>query len=896
MSTRNLNRLFAPRTVALVGASPRDGSLGKAVLRNLIEQTPQFDLYLVNPKHRSIDGRACYKSLQDLPATPDVVIITAPRGAVMAIAEEAAAYGAGAAIVVTADPSHGDESLKAQLRQLSQRSGLRIIGPNCLGVMAPHGKFNASFASHPIVPGGIAVVSQSGAITIALLAFAARRGIGFSGVVSLGDMADVGFAEMLDHFALDGNTRAILLYVEAITNAKDFMQAARAAARVKPVIAIKAGRSAAAAQAAATHTGALAGADDVYDAAFLRASILRVEGIAELFDAATALSRIRPFEGERLAIVTNGGGLGVLAIDELHQAGGLAAQLSAQTIQQLDAVLPAGWSRANPVDIVGDADPARFRAALIPVLDDPQVDAVSLMFCPTAMSQSHAVADVVVQCVREVRSRTSRNKPVFASWLEEDSEVEALFAAEGIPLFRTGAIEAFMNMVRWRRRRTTLMITPPAVAEKSVPQTDRARKILDAALARSETWLPPWDVTSILECYSIPCAQTFFASSPQETAAISQTLLAQSGACALKILSKDIVHKSDLGGVVLDLSTPAQVESAATLMLSRISAARPDARIDGFIVQAMVKFPHGRELIAGIAEDAVFGPFIVFGQGGKSVEIVRDRAIEFPPLDMALAHAMIARTRVSRLLKAYRDEPAACVESVAMTLAKLAQMSAELPQIISLDLNPLVAHEKGVMAIDARIAIAPTGATHTLRANPRLAIAPYPAWLEKRITLRSGAQLFLRPVRPQDESLYRAFLEKVSPEDLQLRFFSAVRQFDHAFIARLTQIDYARAYAVVAIDTASGDIVGTVRLLHDPAGVSAEYAILVRSDWQGMGLGWALMQEAIAYARSAGLKRIEGQILGSNIKMQHMCAELGFDLHRDPQDSATWLASLEISP
>ena len=896
MSTRNLNRLFAHKSVALVGASARSGSLGQAVLHNLLAQKPDYELFLVNPQHREIGGRLCHGSLKELPVPPDVVIVAAPRNAVLQIAEEAAAAGAGVAIVVTADPSHGEHSLKARLRDLASRTNLRIVGPNCLGVMAPHGKLNASFASHDISPGEVAVISQSGAITIALLAFAARRGIGFSGVVSLGDMSDTGFADMLDHFANDGKTRAILLYVEAVSGAKAFMQAARAAARMKPVIAIKAGRSPAAAQAAATHTGALAGADDVYDAAFLRSGILRVDGIAELFDAATALSRIRPFDGERLAIVTNGGGLGVLAVDELQCAGGLIAQLSSQTMQQLDAVLPAGWSRANPVDIVGDADPARFRAALTPVLDDPQVDAVSIMHCPTAMSHSHAVAQVVVECVRDARSRTGRNKPVFASWLEEDSAVEKLFAAEGIPLFRTGAIEAFMNMVRWRWRHQTLMKTPPAAAENVVPQTGQARSILDAALTRGDKWLPPWDVTALLECYGISCASTSFAPGPREAAIISQALVAQGGACALKILSKDIVHKSDIGGVALDLRSPEQVESAATLMLARMSAARPDAKIDGFIVQAMVKFPHGRELIAGIADDAIFGPFILFGQGGKSVEVVRDRAIDFPPLDMALAHGMIARTRVSRLLQAYRDEPAVCLESVALTLTKLALMSAELPQVISLDLNPLVAHEHGAMAIDARVAIAPVDAAAGLRANPRLAIAHYPAWQEKHFELPTGDRLFLRPVRAQDEDLYRSFLHKVSPEDLQLRFFSAVRHFDHAFIARLTQIDYARAYAVIAIDPEAGEIAGTVRLLHDPAGAKAEYAILVRSDWQGKGLGWALMQEAIAYARMAGLKTIEGQILGANVRMQRMCAELGFDLRRDPQEPSTWLAVLEINP
>ena len=787
-----------------------------------------------------------------------------------------------------------ETSLKHKLAELASRKGIRIVGPNCLGVIAPRAGLNASFAAHSVAKGDLALVSQSGAITVSLIAWAAQRNLGFSGLVSLGDMSDVGFGDTLDWFAQDAGTRAILLYVEAITHAKRFMSAARAAARIKPVIVIKAGKSRRAAQAAATHTGALAGADDVYDAAFRRAGLLRVSGIEDLFEAAETLGRIPPFAGERLGIVTNGGGLGVLTVDELEEAGGKLAQFTPETLAALDAKLPESWSHGNPADIVGDADAARFEAALGPILADANTDAVMVLHCPTALSRSEEVAEAVVRSLEQHRKISMRKKPVFAVWLGSNERTDEIFTKAGIPHFETDAVRGFMHSVNWRKSRDELMAMPP-VYEKVECDTELARKIIADAIGKKTRWLPATDVFALLQCYGIASAETIDAADAVEAAKLCVPLIESYGACVVKIKSPDITHKTEVGGVALDLSSPDEVSRAVNGMLQLAKRLRPEARIEGVTLHPMIKRPHGRELIAGLAEDPTFGPIVLFGQGGKAVEVIRDRAIGLPPLNRTLAQDMIRRTRVSRLLAEYRDTPAADRTAIANVLVNLAQMSADIPEIQSLDLNPLIADENGVMALDARIEIAPAQPLTRYGANPRFAIAPYPKALEQHLTLRSGHKVFLRPVRPEDESLYPALFAKVSKEDLRLRFFAPIREFSHQFIAQLTQIDYARAYALAAVEESTGEIAGVVRLMHDPDDISGEYAILVRSDWKGRGLGWHMMHLVIDYARETGLRYIEAQVLPENKPMLDMCANLGFSIANDPEDPALRYVRLDLS-
>ena len=894
MTTRHLECLFKPRSLALVGASPRAGSLGHAVLANLRAGGFKGEIWLVNPSHTEIDGLPCVGRLADLASPPDLAIFAAPRESTVALVEEAAALKIPAAVVITSDPDHGAQSLSARLRRLAGETGIRIVGPNCLGVVAPRAGVNASFAAHPVSPGDLAVVSQSGAITTSLIAWAHQHKVGFSGLVSVGDMADVNFADLLDYFALDPATRAILLYVEAIGDAKTFMSAARAAARVKPVVVIKGGRNPGAAKAAATHTGALAGADAVYEAAFRRAGLLRVTDIDELFDAAETLGRVRAFPGDRLAILTNGGGIGVLAVDDLIDRGGRLAELTPALRVRLDSFLPPAWSHANPVDIVGDADAARYSNALAALLEDKGNDAIVVMHCPSALSQSEEAAAAVAETVKKYRAATMIQKPVFAAWLGASEESNRIFEAAGIPYYTTGAVRGFMHLVHWRQNRDVLMAVPPSMPVDFAPDVSAARSTLAKALARGAKWLEPDEIVTLFEAYSIPIAVVRRAATPEQAAALAEPLIATYGACVIKIQSPDISHKSDVGGVVLGLDSPQAVAAATRQMLAHIAEAVPNAHLDGVTIHPMVVRPHARELIAGLAEDPTFGPVIVFGRGGKAVEVINDRALALPPLDLALAHDLIARTRVARLLCAYRDEPAADVDAVALTLVKLAQLSADFPEIQELDINPLLADAAGVIAIDARVAIAPVAAPQRAGANPRFAIAPYPKMWERKLTLRDGQRIFVRPVRPEDEDLYVRYFEEISQEDLRLRFFAPVKEFSHTFIARLTQIDYARGLALCAIDEATGDKVGGVRLMLDVDHESGEYAILLRSDQKGKGLGWSLMELIIEYARKENLRHIEGQVLGENTTMILMCQELGFHIADDPQAPGIKLVRLDL--
>jgi acetyltransferase len=896
MSTYRLDKLFAPRSVALVGASPRATSPGHAVLRNLRAAGFSGRIDLVNPHYAEIEGIRAVKSLRDLPAAPDLVIIAIPPQAVPAAVAEAAEKGAAGAIIVTAGLGHGPGSLAEASNQAARAHGLRLIGPNCLGVLVPRCKLNASFAASTPRNGDLALISQSGAIATGMVEWSVNRDIGFSAMVSLGDSVDVDFGDLLDFFALDLRTRAILLYVESIKDARKFMSAARAAARAKPVVVVKSGRQALGAKAAQTHTGALAGSDAVYDAAFRRAGLLRVLDLDELFAAAETLGRLKPFPGKRLAILTNGGGIGVLAVDRLADLGGTLAGISPATMQRLDSALPPIWSRANPIDIAGDADAARYTAAFEALLADPENDAILVMNVPTALASAEDAAKAVASVAQTHRSTTIRPKPVLSVWVGNSGAASRTLEAAGIPDFETetDAVRGLMHLVRYREGLEALMATPPSLPEDFKPDTATARAIVEDAVQSGRTWLDPIEITRLLGAYAIPVAPALLARTPEEAAAVARPLLADGDTVVAKILSPDIVHKSEVGGVRLNLTSEAAVRAAVADILARARAARPDARITGVTIHPMVLRPKARELIAGIADDPTFGPVIVFGRGGTAVEVINDKALALPPLDLALARDLIARTRVARVLKAYRDVPAADENAVALLLVKLSQLAADLPQLRELDLNPVLADKDGLIAVDARVAVAPLSkARHG--GHPRFAIKPYPKEWERQLTLRDGTAILVRPVRPEDEPLYQRFFPGVSEQDLRLRFFAPVKEFGHAFITRLVQIDYARAMAFVAIEQATGDMLGGVRVHADANYDRGEYAILLRSDLKGKGLGWQLMQMMIEYARATGLKVVEGQVLAENTNMLEMCRELGFDVTADPDEPGVCLVKLALA-
>jgi acetyltransferase len=886
MSTYRFDRLFAPRSVALVGASERPGSLGRAIVHNLFGAGFQSPIHLVNPRHRSIMGHAAVSSLSNLQAAPDLVVIASPAETVPSVIAQACEMGAGAAIVVTAGLGHGAGSLAEAAHAQARAHGLRLLGPNCLGLIAPRAKLNASFAARMPARGHLALVSQSGAVAAGLIEWAAAKSIGFSAIVSLGDQLDIDLGDCLDHFALDGDTRAILLYIESVAAARKFVSTARAAARAKPVIVVKAGRVAEGAKAAATHTGALAGSDAVYDAVFRRAGLLRVSGLDELFAAAETLARLKPFVGSRLAILTNGGGVGVLAVDQLIGRGGKLASLSAQTLQRLDGRLPATWSRGNPVDIIGDADAGRYADALDALLEDTDNDALLVMNVATGLTPSEDAARAVVDGIYRHRENAGTTKPIFAAWIGQAGAVPELFEAQQIPHYATEAeaVSGFMHLVDYSRLRDDLMATPPALAPMPDPDVAKARAIVAAALRDGRVWLDPVETVTLLAAYGIPIVPALHAQDADGAERTATTLLAEHSAVAIKILSPDIIHKSDIGGVRLNLASADAAREAAAEMIDHVRARCPDARIRGVTVHPMVNRSKARELIAGIADDPTFGPMILFGRGGTAVEVIDDKALALPPLDLKLARDLIARTRVSRLLGPYRDVPAADRDAVALVLVKLTRLAADLPEVREIDVNPLLADGDGVIALDARVRVAAMLLAAKAAGDARFAIRPYPSEWERMLALRDGTTVLARPVKPEDETLFLEFFRHLSEEDIRLRFFTRVKDRSHAFIARLTQLDYARAMAFAAIDRSTGQLLGVVRLHADVNYESGEYAVLVRSDLKGRGLGWALMELIISYARAEGLGRIRGQVLAENTTMLAMCRELGFSLTTDPAE------------
>jgi acetyltransferase len=887
MSTYRLRNLLSPRSVALIGASPRQGSVGRAVLENLGKAKFEGQVGLVNSHYPEICGVVAVDSLDKLPFVPELVVMTAPAAAIPDLIDQAGKRGAAGALIITAGLGHGAGSLADAAEHAARKYGMRLIGPNCLGIMMPGASLNASFSAHSPCAGNLALISQSGAIGAGMVDWAAQRDVGFSGIVSIGDQLDVDIADLLDYFALDGATRAILLYVEAIKDARKFMSAARAAARVKPVVVVKSGRMAQGANAAATHTGALAGSDAVYDAAFRRAGILRVSDLRELFDCAETLGRVGPPPGKRLAILTNGGGIGVLAIDRLAELGGIPAPIAPEIRGRLDAVLPRTWSGSNPVDIVGDADAARYAAALEVLLSDPGNDAILVMNVQTAIAPADEIAATVINLVGKYRQQHPRAaKPVLAVWVGAEQKVIAALSGAGIPNYPTedDAVRGFMHLARHQEVLEALTRVTPAMPDSFVPDLKTAKQIVATALADGRKWLDPVQVKGLLEAYDIPMVATFAAADAEQAVAFASQIFAQGATVVLKINSRDIVHKSDVGGVVLNLTSPEAVRTATADILARARAAWPGARISGVIVQAMVVKAKARELILGLADDPTFGTVVLFGRGGTAVEIINDKALALPPLDLQLANDLIERTRVSRLLRAYRDVPAVKPDAVPMVLVKLAQMAADIPEIRELDINPMLADERGVMAVDARVVVGSAEPKFRGLGPANFAVRAYPLQWERHLQVKDNWRVFVRPIRPDDEPLIHDLLRHVTPHDLRLRFFAQMKQFSHEFIARLTQLDYARAMAFVAFDEHTRELVGVVRIHSDSIYESGEYAILLRSDLKGRGLGWALMQLIIEYARSEGLKVISGDVLQENLVMLDMCRNLGFEVKVDPAE------------
>jgi acetyltransferase len=871
MTVRNLGYLFRPRSVAVIGASDRPHSVGSTVMRNLLAGGYKGGIYPVNPGHETIAGLAAAPDVAHLPVVPDLAVVCTPARAVPQVIADVAAKGTRAAIVITAglarECTPDGRTLQQAMLDAARPHLLRILGPNCVGLLVPALGLNASFAHASAAPGNIAFVSQSGALTTAMLDWARSHAIGFSHFISLGDGADVDFGDTLDYLASDPQTRSILLYIESISAARKFMSAARAAARHKPVIVVKAGRVPEGAKAAASHTGALAGADEVYDAAIQRAGMLRVETTLELFNAVETLARAKPLQGERLAIMTNGGGPGVMATDALVRLGGRLAPLSDDLRGRLDAILPGVWSRSNPVDIIGDAPVERYVDTLKLLLDDPGSDAVVLIHAPTAIVPA---TDIAKACAELARASA---KNVLTCWVGGEGVREArdILVAAGVPTFDTPeqAVRAFMHIVSYQRNRELLLEMPPSAPVELKPDRAAAQRIVRDVLGQGRDMLTESESKALLAAYGVPVVSTYIACDAEEAARRATEI---GFPVAVKLVSPDLSHKSDVGGVALDLSSADEVRQAAHGIAQRVAKLKPGAQLTGYTVQPMIRRPGAHELIIGAVVDAIFGPVVLFGQGGTAVEVIGDRAVGLPPLNMKLARELIARTRVAKLLQGYRDRPAADRTAIELALISVGQLIADMPEIVELDVNPLLADEHGVLALDARVRVAPA----KVRGEERLAIRPYPVELEERQYI-VGRDVLIRPIRPEDEPAFKRFLAEIEPEDIQFRYFHALREMPRSELARFTQIDYDREMALIATEVGvPGSILGEVRVVIDPDNDRAEFAILVRSDLKRHGLGYLLMSKIIDYCRAHGTREVYGLVLSANRQMLDLAAHLGF--------------------
>jgi len=880
MNSHYLASLFEPESVAIVGATERAGAIGAVLIDNMLAARYRGALYAVNPKYRRVRGVACYASVAEIPQPVELAVVATPPAAVAGVIEQCGIKGIRSAVVITAGFSETGAAgalLEREILRNARRHRVRMIGPNCLGIMRPDIGLDATFAKGTALEGSLGLVSQSGAICTSLLDWARPNGVGFSSVVSLGGSADIDFGEILDYLVYDPRTEQILLYIEGIRDARRFMSGLRAAARVKPVIVMKSGRHPTGVRAAISHTGAMVGADDVFEAAVRRTGAVRVTTIGQLVAAAQALtSRVHP-QGDRLAVVTNGGGPGVLAADRASDLGVSLAELAPDTVSRLKSALPANWSHANPLDLIGDADAARYDAAVAACLADPGVDGVLVILTPQAMTAPTGVARAVAQW--GARS----TKPLLAAWMGEEQVAEgrAVLKAASIPVFRTPepAVEMFAHVSSYYRNQRLLLQTPAPLAAQVAPDVAAARAVIEAALAEHRAVLTARESKALLAAFRIPVVQPRPAHSAQAAAEVAEAL---GFPVVMKIDSPDITHKTDVGGVVLDLRSADAVAAAYHEMLARVREAQPAAAITGVTLEPMVRPRNGREVIVGVLHDPVFGPAITFGAGGVAVEIMADRGVGLPPLNDFLAREMIRCTRISRMLGAFRGMPPADLDALVSVLVRVSEMVCELPWLREMDLNPLIVDEAGAIVLDARVVV------HTrapaAQAYSHMAIHPYPAHLAESWRTPEGVEVDVRPIRPEDAEIEREFVRALSPETKYLRFMSTLKELTPVMLARFTQVDYDREMALIAVVTEGGRErqIGVARYVVNADGETCEFAVVVAEAWQGRGLGRHLMQRLIALARERGLAAMQGDILAANSGMLDLVAKLGFTFAEVP--------------
>ncbi len=888
VTQRPLDAIFAPRSVAVVGATEKVGSVGRTILWNLISTPFGGTVYPVNPKRPNVLGIRAYPSVSDLPETPDLVVIVTPAPSVPAIIAECVAMGVPGAIIISAGFKEvGPEGveLERQVLEQARRGRMRIIGPNCLGLMNPLNGLNATFASTMARPGNVGLVSQSGALLTAILDWSLKENVGFSKFVSIGSMLDVNWGDLIDYLADDPQTKSILLYMESIGDARSFLSAAREVALSKPIIVIKAGRSAQAAKAAASHTGSLAGSDEVLDAAFHRSGVLRVNRISELFYLAEALSKQPRPRGPRLTILTNAGGPGVLATDTLIGTGGQLAELSEATVAELNAFLPVHWSHANPIDVLGDASPERYARALEKAADDPASDGLLVILTPQAMTDPTQTAETLKHAAKSVTG-----KPVLASWMggSDVAAGEAILNRSNIPTYPypDTAAQVFTLMWRYSDNLRALYETP-SLAEDEVTDgaaTERGAAILAAALASGRTLLTELESKQLLEAYGIPTVPTRVATTPEAAVALAGEL---GYPIVLKLHSETITHKTDVGGVKLNLADADAVRAAYEAIRASVTRLAGAEHFLGVTVQPMIKLD-GYELIIGSSPDAQFGPVLLFGSGGQLVEVYKDRALGLPPLNTTLARRMMERTKIFTALKGVRGRPPVDLAALERLMVRFSRLIVEQRRIAELDINPLVAAPERLIALDARVVLHPADVPDDRLPTP--AIQPYPQGYVAPWTLRDGRPVTIRPIRPEDEPLIVKFHQELSENSVYMRYFHAMKlsqRISHERLTRICFIDYDREMALVAEGRdADGhpQILGVGRLSKRRGVNEAEFGLLIADACQRQGLGSELLGRLVQVGRDGQLDRITAEILPQNRPMQALCQGLGFTLQADEHD------------
>lgn len=884
MSKHYLTSLFSPKSVAVFGASDRVDSVGQIVFHNMLESNFQGALYPINSRVAEVQGRRAYASISEIEDEIELVVIATPPQTVPDIIEECGKHGVKAAVIITAGfgeiGAEGQE-LERRLLENAKRYGIRLVGPNCLGVMRPSIGLNATFNKGGANAGNLALISQSGALCTAILDWAQVNDVGFSSVVSMGSSADVDFGETLDYLVSDPQTQNILLYIEGIRESRRFMSSLRAAARVKPVILIKVGRHEAGSKAAMSHTASLVGSDDAFDAAVRRAGVVRVQTVTQLFSAAKALSCGFHPSGNRLAIVTNGGGPGVMATDRASDLGLVMVSLSDATIARLNEVLPVNWSHGNPVDIIGDAQADRYKHAVAACLEDPNVDGVLTILTPQAMTKPLEAAEVVIELANQY------SKPLLTCWMGEIQVAESrkLFARAKKPNFRTPepAVEVFSYLSDYYQNQKLLMQMPEPLSHQLAPDVEGARMVIEGALQDKRKVLSEMESKALLSAFHIPVAQTMVARSPNEALLIAQQL---GFPVAMKVNSRDITHKSDAGGVMLNLSNAQGVRAAYHEITENIKRNRPGAHMDGISIQPMIVKPNGRELMVGVTNDPVFGPVITFGAGGTTVEVMGDTQVSLPPLNVFLARDLISRTKVSKLLGAFRHMPPADMEALEGVLLRVSEMVCELPMLMEMDINPLIVDEHGLLAADARVVVEFRQPSADRYAH--MAIYPYPTHLVNHWQLADGMDITIRPIRPEDAGLEQAFVRNLSEQSRFFRFMNSVQELSQSMLVRFTQIDYSREMALIAVTEVNGTDVelGVTRFAINPDGESCEFALVIADQMHGKGLGQKLMTALMDAARSKGLKVIEGEVLKNNTDMLSLMDRLGFEVVTSTDDDS----------